>query len=296
MSDSSSDPYQPPAEALAPAPPPPPPAAAVPAPHPDPAEIPDDFQVNIWDLHSRAIKIVFSQEFWPLLGAYFVASMVLGATGSVMGQLWLMFPVLGGLHLYVLHVIRGVPRDFGDIFLGFKRNFGQLVILNLVVYGPLMLLMFIPMGVMFGGMITMIPMINQIEEATMNGTTPPPFEIHPLLIVGILLVFVFQIIIWMIYMLFQFAPWLCIDRLMPWKDSLRVSIGTTKKRFWSLLTFSIISHIFMVAGFLACYVGVLATVPIVLIAQGLLFQDIFGTPTANGQPLPHSRSPGNSAA
>ncbi|MEM7012799.1 MAG: hypothetical protein AAF585_15090 [Verrucomicrobiota bacterium] len=237
------------------------------------------------------MKIVFSSQFWPLLGAYLVATLMLSATGSVMGQLWLMFPVLGGLHLYVMHIIRGVPRDFADIFLGFKRNFGQLVILNLITYGPLMLLMIFPILLFYGGMFASIN-FSAPEDATFEEA----FNWHPLLFVSIGVLILFQIIFWVAWILVHFSYQLCIDRLMSWKDSLRVSIGTAKKRFWKLLLFGIVSQIFMIVGMLACYVGVLVTVPIIMVANGLLFQDIWGTPTANGQPVPHSRSPGNSIA
>jgi hypothetical protein len=75
-----------------------------------------DYDLRIGDCVSRGWVLVMS-NFWLLVGATFVANLIIGAVGLIAG------PMLGGLYWMILKKLRGHPAEFGDAFAGFSIAF-----------------------------------------------------------------------------------------------------------------------------------------------------------------------------
>lgn len=261
-------------------------------PKPDPVEAIESFDVNIGGLLGRTFKFIFGEHFWPLFGAYLLASLLISASGAVAGALWAAYPILGGFALYKLHILRGQRRDIADIFLGFKRNFGQLAILNVVVMGLMMLMFFVAYLVILGGFFLSVP-FEDLEASSGPSATITPDQIavaiHPVAWVGAGLMLIFIVLIWYISLVTIFSVPLCIDRMMGWKESLLVSLRTVHRNFGKMLLLTIVLGLISASGLIACYIGVLFTAMIPSIAITLLYEDLWGPPTVDGNPLPDSR-------
>lgn len=134
------------AEALARLPPPPMPGAdAVPmlvgppvvAP-PDPQALADeilqsDYEVRIGDCFSRGWQTL-TANFWPVVGISALVTIALSTAHSVSVGIFLQGPLLGGLFLYYLKLIRGEKAELADAFAGFNVAFGALLLVSLVSF------------------------------------------------------------------------------------------------------------------------------------------------------------------
>ena len=106
--------------------------------------------------------------------------------------------------------------------------------------------------------------------------------------------------------LFFLAIPLMIDRKMPTIESLQLSWRTVSKNFWLYVLFALVMSLLSSAGTIACYVGIIATMPFMYIAQAVAYfrtfeqQGTIAPPFVNGtmpppylpptQPVPPSAS------
>src|SRR5690606_38460863 len=79
---------------------------------------------------------LLKSRFWPLVGCYVLASLILSVAMQLyLPALFLMFPILGGLYWYILRYARGKEVSIDLLFEGFRRQFGALAVVNLIVGG-----------------------------------------------------------------------------------------------------------------------------------------------------------------
>ncbi len=118
-------------------------------PPPPVATGPVDARAMADDLIARAAPLEISgcisrgwallkSDFWPIVGATFVLSIVAAVAGSIpflglIASFLLTGVFYGGLYYFYLKKIRGQPAEFGDVFSGFTLAFGPLVVTSLLV-------------------------------------------------------------------------------------------------------------------------------------------------------------------
>jgi hypothetical protein len=94
-----------------------------------------DYQINIGRCIGRGWELV-KRDFWLLVGASVVATLIAGGCGVPFLGLVIGGPMMGGLYALYLRRMRGQPATFGDAFLGFTTAFVPLM-LTMIVKGLL---------------------------------------------------------------------------------------------------------------------------------------------------------------
>jgi len=80
---------------------------------------------------------------------------------------------------------------------------------------------------------------------------------------------------------------LVIDKKMDFWPAMEVSRRVVHHHWWSIFALVIVLAIIAVAGFLACLVGAVITIPVANAALMYVYEDLFGAPTTTiGSPTP----------
>lgn len=217
-----------------------------------------DYRVDIGSCISRGWATVKS-NLGLTIGATFLVMLCNQAAGfipllGIIASLILQGPLLGGLNVFYLKLIRGEPAGIADAFAGFSKAFwrlcGTFLLMALLIY-----LSVIPAAV-YG-------------FATMRGGQSPDVVFLVLMCLGVLgLVYVAIGLI--------FALPLSADLELGPMDSLRVSFRVVSRHWLSIFALMLVAGLVSALGLLACIVGIFVTLPIFYAATLHAYEDIFG--------------------
>ena len=226
-------------------------------------------------------------------GTLFVTALIviliegaIGAMGSIplagpiftIANLVIAGPLMGGLFYVFLRTIRGGTGEVGDVFTGFRKNFGQLFLGHLVP-GLLMGLCMVPFVAVLA--FTLVPLFahgqfgqpglsqEQMVQALMNALSK--VSIWPLVLTG------FICIIPLIYLqtCWAFTLPLIIDKELNFWTAMNTSRKQVGKHWWHVFGLVILVGLLNVAGVLVCCVGVLFTMPVGFAALMFAYETIF---------------------
>lgn len=182
-------------------------------------------------------------------------------------------PLVGGVFYLLLRALRGEPVEAGAVFEGFRRQFGQLF-LGTFVQGLIIGACLVPAAIVAG--IKMLPMIHQLKQGghltpeQMSAILKPVFiSCLPVLVICLIPV---------IYLgtCWKFTLPLIIDRGLDFWSAMKASFKMVNKHWWQVFSLMILIGLVNLAGFLACCVGLLFTMPIGLGALMYAYETIFG--------------------
>ncbi len=168
-----------------------------------------------------------------------------------------------GLALFALNVARG-PGDLSDVFRG-GPFFGRLVLANILVSLIVLGIMLVCCG--------LPAIIGAVVGQGMNGAVVGS-------VVGIAIAVVPLIVVSLVVSQFQY---LIIDQNVDAAESLRVSYEVTNGNKLLLLILYFLSGLIVVAGALACLIGLLFAVPFVWLIFAVAYLTMTGQPTAANQ-------------
>ncbi|HUR45015.1 MAG TPA: GYF domain-containing protein [Candidatus Saccharimonadales bacterium] len=208
-----------------------------------------------------------------LVGAVFLAgyaaTMVLNLIiPFVGGFLTLLYsaPLGAGLLYYFVRMARGESPAIGDLFVGFRRNYFQLVLGGLVqmVFSGICFIPAIISGVFMG-----------VSFAVKSGRPVTNFGNAGLF--GVLGFTVLLGIIGVVYLstIWTFSTFLMIDKNMGFWAAMQLSRKMVSKSWWWTLLFLIVSGLIYVAGALVCGVGMLVSAPLFVAMKSYLYDDNF---------------------
>lgn len=196
----------------------------------------------------------------------------IGILGSI-AQLILTGPLNGGLYWLGLNVVRKQPAEVSDIFAGFKRSFGNLILAHLV---PALIAAacVIPGAIMLG-----IGIALTLAAKHGSGHVPPAIGIGLACVGGLVLlpgicVMMYLSICWM------FTIPLVVDKGISFWDAMKLSRAQVRKHWWSVFAFSLVVGLLGLSGILACGVGLIVTGILAFLAIVWLYEDIFGSRAA----------------
>lgn len=238
-----------------------------------------DYDLSIGGCISRGWEL-FRNNVGVLLGAgaiYGAIMLALGLLGIIpfvsiltnIAQIILGGPLLGGLYWVFLQRARGLPAAAGDVFAGFKRAFGNLILVQLV--GSLL------------GFLAMIPgLIPTVIGAVMMGSAQHGHQALQsvaiaLLVIGGLLLAAGVCVALYLTICWAFALPLVVDRQLGFWDAMKLSRAMVRKHWWAVFGLLFVCGLLGMAGALACLIGLLFTTPIALGAMMYAYEDIFGS-------------------
>lgn len=185
-------------------------------------------------------------------------------------------PFMGGVLWLFLRGVRGEPAEVGDIFAGFKRAFGPLFLVTLV------------QSLLIG--LCMTPFIIVLVMkfiATGMHFNPQDLENNPAAaqelvktVLGLLFVTLPVLLMCLIPAIYLGTCWkfslpLVMDKGMDFWTAMKTSFKMVNKHWWQVFGLLILIGLLNVAGFMACCVGVLFTMPVGFAALMFAYETIF---------------------
>jgi len=201
-------------------------------------------------------------DFWLFVGFYALASVILSLASNLLIPIFfLTFPLLGGYMYYTLKRIRGNSGNIEDIFDGFKRRFGSLVVLSFIASIPFVLVIIA---------IFATAIWSEINPGAIESNLPLAIA---LLGGGFVLLLTAATIIaclcWM-------ASLLCMDCDITWSKAFGLAVKAYGKRFFRLTAFFLISCFLANIGVLVFFVGFFVTGAWMVIAFSHVYEKAFG--------------------
>jgi len=218
---------------------------------------------NAWALYKKDFGLLFGalavffliQGGIGLLGQIPLIGLVISLVSIVLGG-----PFMGGLYFFLLRAIRGEPAEIGDIFAGFKINFGHLILVYLVM-ALMLVAMIIPGGALAGFSIYSMTRAHEVGGAYLA-----------MAIVGslvALLPFIYFSVAW------YFAIPLVIDKGMDFWGALNHSRRMVSKHWWSVFGLLVVHTFINILGVLACCIGIFLSAPLAFATLAYGYEKIF---------------------
>lgn len=175
----------------------------------------------------------------------------------IMSAFWL------GPLAVAIRAVQGKPWGFNDLFCGFEF-FGQIVVWTLLHW----LLIFL----------AYLPMIGSYIIVFAGGLhrDPSPAPALAVLIPGYLMSIVLLLFV---QVRLCFSLCLVFEQQMNVVEAMQTSWRMTEGHFWPLLGFQLLQGLLFIGGYLCCGIGLLFTMPLVLLFQAAAYVHITDQPT-----------------
>jgi hypothetical protein len=247
-----------------------------------------DYDLDIFGCIANGWELV-KNNFGTLFVAALLVTLIEGAIGGMgsiplagplftIANMIVAGPLMGGLFYVFLQTIRGGSAEVGDVFAGFRKNFGQLFLGHLVP-GLLIGLCLIPFAVVLA--FTLVPLFvhgqlaqpgqtqEQVAQAIINAFSK--ISIWPLALTA------FVCIIPVLYLqtCWVFTLPLIMDKEMDFWTAMNTSRKQVGKHWWHIFGLVIVVGLLNLVGVLLCCVGVLFTMPIGFAALMFAYETIF---------------------
>jgi len=189
-----------------------------------------------------------------------------------------MGPMMGGLFLVYLKVIRGQAPGVGDVFSGFQRAYLQLFLGSLVVSLVVAACM---LPFQFVYLTKVGPLLEQMQHMQNDPAAAQKLmqELLPQLLSAFgsslpviclcLLPVTFFSVCW------QFTLPLIIDKQMAFAEAMKTSWNMVMKHWWLVFGLTVLAGLVSLLGVLGCCIGVVFTAPIGLAALMCAYETIF---------------------
>ena len=241
-----------------------------------PSDFDGDYDLDIVDCLTSAWRL-FQQQFSTLFGPtmmYVLIAFGLGIFGGLpyIGPLFSLCsmvisgPLMAGLYVVYLRVIRGETPPLGSLFDGFRKMFGHLFLGNLAVG----ILASLPLLAGFIVLFFSLGLSAIMGLAKGSASWPPFAALAPglgLILLG-LPVTVFLTVNWM------FSLPLILDQRLGFWTAMKRSWRQVRRHWWSCLALLVVMAILNFFGMLCCLVGLLVTVPISILATMYAYETV----------------------
>lgn len=237
-----------------------------------------EYSIDIGTSLSRAWEL-FTANPGLLIGAYLVVGLVFGVLWAIMAVIGMVIPLVGnvvsifitgplvgGVVWFTLRLIRGETPTVGDMFSGFSRQTGQLI-LGSVVQGLITFACLLPVMVVAG-------VLGFSANARRGQGNPEMFTVA--LIIGMVVagLIAFAAILYLTTV-WIFSYFLMMDKRMKFWDAMQLSRRKVSQRFWMTLLFIFVGGMISGAGVILCFVGLLVTMPLYWGMLAYLYEDNF---------------------
>jgi hypothetical protein len=159
----------------------------------------------------------------------------------------------GGALWFFLRMVRGETGQFNDVFAGFGPRFWQLGLASLVQG-------LINLAIMVPGVVTAI-VLGVFSFANMKSGQMPDFKMEAF---GLVVVIAAVTVLVLVYvsLLWTFSILLVMDKGYEFWPAMQLSRRMVSRRWWMTFLFLFVSGLISMLGALACFVGLLVTVPL----------------------------------
>jgi len=189
---------------------------------------------------------------------------------SMVAPILIQGPILGGLLLVALGLLRNQPTELGTLFDGFRRGYWQLVVAQLV-QGLIIAALVAPLVI-----IGVAPVIVAFVKGQSSGGTPVAAiaagTIAWAVIVGLAAVALSMLV----GVLWMFSLPLIADRGLTFWPAMEFSRKLAWRNFGRLVLFVVVIGLMNIAGILVFCLGGLVTLPVSLLMLASVFDELCG--------------------
>ncbi len=229
-----------------------------------------DYELDIGACVSRGADLLKSQ-FGVVFGAAAIYLLIQGAIsglGSIpfigpifsLGSLFVMGQLLAGVYVVILKSLRTQPTEVGEVFVGFKTAYVQLLLCYIVV-ALLTGLAAIP-----GAVLIAVPVVIMVQKEAVDAL---------LLALAVLGGFVLLLPVLYLSVIWLFSLPLVIDKGLGFWPAMETSRKVVSKHWWSVFGLVIVIGLINVVGVLLCCVGVFLSFPLGIVAVMCAYETLF---------------------
>lgn len=235
------------------------------------ARLRSGFRPGIRSCYGRAWELL-AANFWPMVGCFALTSLILGVASQFgIPIFFMMYPLMGGLYWYILRRVRGQDANIDMLFEGFRRQFGALAVLNLIVVGIgiVAMLLFV---LFIGGVIAIVA----AGGAELESRLEEPVAIAAMIGGSFLLLVVVSIPLLVLSQVGNFATLLILDCGLKVGEAMSLAWTATKPFIIKFMLFMLLNALLSLIGMVALYVGMFITGAWATVALVYLYEDAFG--------------------
>ncbi|HOF71624.1 MAG TPA: GYF domain-containing protein [Verrucomicrobiota bacterium] len=174
-------------------------------------------------------------------------------------------PLTGGVFYFLLKNIRRQPTGISDVFAGFRRAFGQLLL------GYVVMIILIYLAMLPGVALMVWPLLTLARQ---QAVAAGPIFVALLGFICLIVPAIYLSVSW------TFLLPLIIDRQMKFGPAMKASRRMVGKHWWQVFGLVAVCGLINVVGLLFCGVGIFLTLPIALGAILYAYESIFSPPAA----------------
>ena len=232
---------------------------------------------------------LFKAHMGILIGSFLLFMVLIIATASVpfIGscvQITLQGPLMGGLFILILNLVRTGSASIGDLFKGFE-SFGGLFLITLIQSLIMLLVMLPGIALMIGGF------VMEVDFGKLEGQSPEAVAeavakalgaglLHPLTILGFLSTLLLSIIS---YALIFFPLPLLADKKLDFGEAFGLGFQVSKQNFFPILKLIIIGSLVIGISLIPCGLGLIFAGPWFYAVLAQAYEQLFSLSTVAPQ-------------
>ena len=185
-------------------------------------------------------------------------------------------PLMAGFYWLYIRLNRGETANTGDVFAGFKQNFKDLFLGNLIISLVSGLCVAPYMIVNDTKMMPILEKIQQVQHTNPDELQSLLPQLWSGMFASLPLFLVCMIPAMYLAINWQFALPLILDKQMAFWPAMMASWKQVHKHWWQVFGLVIVVGLVGAAGLLGCCIGVIFTFPIGMGAVMIAYETIFG--------------------
>jgi len=238
-----------------------------------------DYDLDIFGCFARGWELVTSQ-FGVMVGGVAIYLLIMfGLSGFAqipfigmlfsIASLIVTGPLLGGVYLLILKVMRRQTTDVSAVFSGFSDNLGQLIL------GHIVPALIAGATAIPGAIMMAVPIVVMAQNETPDA--------------GLIAIALFGFVLAMVPLIYLSTCWgfalpLIADRRMDFWPAMKASRAQVQRHWWTIFGLYILVGIVNFLGVLLCCIGIFITAPLAFAAWMVAYETIFISRT--DQPIP----------
>jgi hypothetical protein len=189
---------------------------------------------------------------------------------SLVAPILVQGPLLGGMFLVLLRLLRGQSAEFGNLFDGFRSGYWQLVLVQLV-QTIITAALIVPIA-----LVGVAPLVIAFIQAQQSGQSPLAGLGIPLIALSVVSFLAMMVVGLLAGATWMFSIPLVADRGMQFWPAMELSRKLAWRRLGTVVLFVVALGLLNLAGMLVACVGLLVTGPISALMAASFFDDAAG--------------------
>lgn len=220
---------------------------------------------------------VTMKHFGKVLGAVllFMLLLIIPSMFPLIGpflQIAIEGPLLGGLAILCLNLIRHDSADMGDLFKGFETAFGKLLLVFIFISFMAMILCVPGIIIIIVTVVSEIPSNMNWENEESVGLFFRDLLTNPMLYVGYCILLLLSTLS---YVLLYFAVPLIADKRYGVIDSLSISFRVSLRNFFQFILFYFVMTVIIIVSMIPLGLGLIISMPWITMAMYQAYEQLF---------------------